>query len=167
LDTTSAGERSNQTRIARRRAEEEGGDMSFVPDRRRSKRLQSAIRARDVRAADLQEEPTKPVENRAVLRGWSFRRIRRRRRLPGEHLSERSEPLDTASASERSNQTRRRPSTRASSSSMTSAATCSSSRSGRDTSRPRMARSRVTSPETPSRPKSRGKRSRESCVVPE
>ena len=27
----------------------------------------------------------------------SFRRIRRRRRLPGKHRSERSEPLDTAS----------------------------------------------------------------------
>jgi hypothetical protein len=61
----------------------------------------------------------------------------------------------------------RRPSTRASSSSMTSAATRSSSRSGRDTSRPRIARSRVTSPDTPSRPKSRGQTSRESCVVPE
>ena len=32
---------------------------------------------------------------------------------------------------------------------------------------PRIARSRVTKPETPSRPKSRGQRSRESCVVPE
>jgi hypothetical protein len=41
--------------------------MLSVPDRRRSRRLQSAIRARDVRAADLQEEPTKPVEDRAVL----------------------------------------------------------------------------------------------------
>jgi hypothetical protein len=43
------------------------GTCFSVPDRRRSKRLQSAIRARDVRAADLQEEPTKPVEDRAVL----------------------------------------------------------------------------------------------------
>ena len=50
---------------------------------------------------------------------------------------------------------------------MTSSATRSSSRSGRDTSRPRIARSTVTNPETPSRPKSRGQRSRESCVVPE
>jgi hypothetical protein len=33
----------------------------------------------------------------------AFRRIGRRRRLPGEHRSERSEPLDIASASERSN----------------------------------------------------------------
>jgi hypothetical protein len=33
----------------------------------------------------------------------AFRRIGRRRRLPGEHRCERSEPLDIASASERSN----------------------------------------------------------------
>jgi hypothetical protein len=39
-----------------------------------------------------------------ILPTQSFRRIRRRRRLPGEHRSERSEPLDGASASERSNQ---------------------------------------------------------------
>jgi hypothetical protein len=32
--------------------------MLFVAERRRSRRPQSAIRARDVRAADLQEEPT-------------------------------------------------------------------------------------------------------------
>jgi len=38
----------------------------LVAERRRSRRPQSAIRARDVRAADLQEEPTKPFENRAV-----------------------------------------------------------------------------------------------------
>ena len=37
-------ERSSQTRIARRRAEEEGGDTFFVPERRRSRRLPSAIR---------------------------------------------------------------------------------------------------------------------------
>jgi hypothetical protein len=153
------GERSEQS-IHRE------GTCFFVPDRRRSKRLLSAIRARDVRA-DLQEEPTKSVENRAVFvdgrfvgsdeDGGSPANIERAERAIGH----------TASASERSNQTRRRPSTRARSSSMTSAATRSSSRSGRDTSRPRMARSRVTSPETPSRPKSRGQRSRESCIVPE
>jgi hypothetical protein len=34
------------------------GIRFFVPERRRSRRLQSAIRARDVRAADLQEKPT-------------------------------------------------------------------------------------------------------------
>jgi hypothetical protein len=38
---------------------------SFLGERRRSRRLQSAIRARDVRAADLQEKPTKRVENTA------------------------------------------------------------------------------------------------------
>src|SRR5688572_33467289 len=54
------GERSEQS-IHRE------GTCFFVPDRRRSKRLLSAIRARDVRAADLQEEPTKSVENRAVF----------------------------------------------------------------------------------------------------
>ena len=37
-------------------------------------------------------------ETRADLPTQSFRRIRRRRRLPGEHRSERSEPVDTASA---------------------------------------------------------------------
>jgi dihydroorotate dehydrogenase len=47
---------------------------------------------RDVRAADLQEEPTKRVENQAGSSTQSFRRVRRRRRLPGEHRSERSEP---------------------------------------------------------------------------
>ena len=39
--------------------------MLFVAERRRNRRLPSAIRARDVRAADMQEEPTKPVEIRA------------------------------------------------------------------------------------------------------
>jgi hypothetical protein len=71
--------------------------MLFVPERRRSRRLSSAIRARDVRAADLQEEPTKRIQNRANSPTQAFRRIRRRRRLPGGHRSERSEPLDTAS----------------------------------------------------------------------
>ena len=36
---------SNLIRIARRRAEEEGADMLFVGERRRSRRRQSAIRA--------------------------------------------------------------------------------------------------------------------------
>jgi hypothetical protein len=49
-------------RIARRRrAEEKRGDTLFVLERRRSKRLPGAIRARDVRAADPQEESTKRV----------------------------------------------------------------------------------------------------------
>ena len=41
--------------------------MFFVSERRRSMWLPSAIRARDVRAADLQEKPTKRVENGAAL----------------------------------------------------------------------------------------------------
>ena len=45
LGTASASERSNQLRIARRRAEEEGGEVLLVAERRRSRRLQSAIRA--------------------------------------------------------------------------------------------------------------------------
>jgi hypothetical protein len=36
---------------------------SFLRERRRSRRPPSAIRARDVRAADLQEEPTKRLES--------------------------------------------------------------------------------------------------------
>jgi len=55
-------ERSNQAGIARRRAEEERGDTLFVRERRRSRRHKSAIWARDVRAADLQEEPTKRIK---------------------------------------------------------------------------------------------------------
>ena len=93
-------------RIARRRAEEERGDTLFVPVRRRRRRRQSAIRARDVRAADLQEKPTKLVTSRAKSSTQAFRRIRRRRRLPGEHRCERSEPMSTASPGERSNQAR-------------------------------------------------------------
>jgi hypothetical protein len=39
--------------------------MLFVGERRRSRRRKCAIRARDVRAADLQEEPTRRLEIRA------------------------------------------------------------------------------------------------------
>jgi hypothetical protein len=70
--------------------------------------LNGTIRASDVRAADLQEEPTKRPENRASCPTRSFHRIRRRRRLPGEHRSEQSEPLNGASTIERSNQTQRK-----------------------------------------------------------
>jgi hypothetical protein len=56
-----------------------------------------AIRARDVRAADLQEEPTKPAESRAhsptTRFGGPTKTV-----ATGEHRSERSEPSDTASA---------------------------------------------------------------------
>ena len=54
--------------------------------------------SRDVRAADLQEKPTKLSRTKPVLPKQSFRRIRRRRRLPSEHRSERSERSNTASA---------------------------------------------------------------------
>jgi hypothetical protein len=46
--------------------------MLFVPERRRSRPLRSAIRARDVRAADLQEDPTKPTEKELTLRESRF-----------------------------------------------------------------------------------------------
>ena len=78
--------------------------MLFVPERRRSRRLPSPIRARDVRAADLQEKPTKQDENRADSTR-ELRRIRRRRRLPGEHRSERQRAIRQSERSERSNQT--------------------------------------------------------------
>ena len=63
----------------------------------------SAIHARDVRAADLQEELTKRIENRAASPTQSFRRIRRRRRLYSEHRSERQRAIKH---SERSSPTR-------------------------------------------------------------
>ena len=56
--------------------------MLLVAERRRSRRPQSAIRASDVRAAGLQEEPTKRLENRSEAPTRSFCRIRRSRRLP-------------------------------------------------------------------------------------
>jgi hypothetical protein len=52
-------------------------------------------------AGEADETPQKRGDSPAQ----AFRRIGRRRRLPGEHRSERSEPLDIAGASERSNQT--------------------------------------------------------------
>jgi hypothetical protein len=72
--------------------------MLFGRERRRSRRIQRRSARSDVRAADLQEEPTERVENTADSSTQSFRGIRRRRRHPGEHRGERSEPLNTASA---------------------------------------------------------------------
>jgi hypothetical protein len=46
--------------------------MLLVPNQRRSRRLQSAIRACDVRAADLQEEPTNASRTELVLRHSRF-----------------------------------------------------------------------------------------------
>ena len=88
----------------------ERGDTFFVPERRRSRRLPSAIRARDVRAADLQEEmaeqrfsvPSAPTKTAATRRTSQ----RAERAIDSASASERSGPLDGASASERSNQTR-------------------------------------------------------------
>jgi hypothetical protein len=95
------GERSEQS-IHRE------GTCFSVPDRRRSKRLQSAIRARDVRAADLQEEPTKPVEDRAVLvdgrfvgsdeDGGSPANIERAERAIGHSERQRAEQSNTSTA---------------------------------------------------------------------
>ncbi len=108
LGTARATRRSQCTkggwhiRIAQRRAEEEGGDTLFVPEGRRSRRLRSAIRAGDVRAADLQEEPTKRIRDGDGSARRSFRRIRRRRRLP-ERISQRAQRA--IRRSERSNQT--------------------------------------------------------------
>jgi hypothetical protein len=41
--------------------------MLFVGERRRSRRVQGAIRARDVRAADLQEESTNRLRDRSIV----------------------------------------------------------------------------------------------------
>jgi hypothetical protein len=92
---------NNQTRIARAAVLDERASRHALRLRASEEGSgpQRAIRAGDVRAADLQEEPTKPIVDRADSLMQAFRRIRRRRRLPGEHRSERSEPLDTASAS--------------------------------------------------------------------
>jgi hypothetical protein len=54
-----------------RRWDEVGGFHSAIRSERSEQsntgsRFHSAIRARDVRAADLQEEPTKRLENRAA-----------------------------------------------------------------------------------------------------
>jgi hypothetical protein len=66
--------------------------------------FKSAIRARNLRAADLQKESTKPVENRADSATRSFRRIRRRWRLPGGHRSERSEASNETQRAQRAEQ---------------------------------------------------------------
>jgi hypothetical protein len=78
--------------------------MLFVGERRRSKWRPGAIRARDVRAADLQEKPTKRVKNKAGLPRQSFRWIRRRRRLPSETSQRAERAIKHSEHSERSNQ---------------------------------------------------------------
>ena len=46
--------------------------MFFVSERRRSRRRSSAIRAREVRAADLQEKPTKCASLEKIFRESRF-----------------------------------------------------------------------------------------------
>jgi hypothetical protein len=70
---------------------------SFLGERRRSRRLQSAIRARDVRAADLQEKPTKRLEEPSYISATVVSLDSTKTAAPGEHRSERSEPSDRAS----------------------------------------------------------------------
>ena len=71
--------------------------MFFVSERRRSMWLPSAIRARDVRAADLRRSRRNASRTELPSQHESFRRMRRRRRLSNEHRNERSEPSNTAS----------------------------------------------------------------------
>jgi hypothetical protein len=91
-----AAAHERQPQRAERAMYKEGGDMLFVPERRRSRRAprrdprSRCPRRRSAGGAD--ETP-----HRAGPATHSFRRIRRRRRLSGGHRSERSEPLDTAS----------------------------------------------------------------------
>jgi hypothetical protein len=59
--------------------------------------LQGAIRARDVRAADLQEETTKRGEKGADFSDTIVSSDPTKTAAPGEHRSERSEQLDRAS----------------------------------------------------------------------
>jgi hypothetical protein len=85
--------RSEGTRSSSRSDDEVGG-------------YKSAIRACDVRAADLQKEPTKRVEKRAGFSDTIVSLDPTKTAAPGEHRSERSEPLDSE-RSEWSNQARR------------------------------------------------------------
>jgi hypothetical protein len=55
------------------------------------------IRARDVRAADLQEEPTKRLKDESWFSNAVGSSDPTKTAASGEHRSERSEPLDTAS----------------------------------------------------------------------
>ena len=99
LTSASLSERSEQcarsegTRSSSRSDDEVGG-------------YKSAIRACDVRAADLQEEPTKSVEKWAEFSDTIVSLDPTKTAAPGEHRSERSEPLDSE-RSEWSNQARR------------------------------------------------------------
>ena len=93
-------------RIALRRAEEERRDMLFVPERRRSRRVQRDPHPRCSRRRSA-GGANETRRDRADCPAESFRRSRRRRRLPGERRSERSEPLDHSELGERGNQIER------------------------------------------------------------
>jgi hypothetical protein len=73
------------------------GTRFFVPERRRSRRLPGAIRAGDVRAADLQEKSTKRVETELILRHARFVGFDEDGGSPANIASERSEPFERAS----------------------------------------------------------------------
>jgi hypothetical protein len=56
------------------------------------------------RAADLQEEPTNESRSELILQHRCFVGFDEDGGFPGEYRSERSEPVETASLGERSNQ---------------------------------------------------------------
>ena len=70
--------------------------MLFVSERRRSRRPQSAIRACDVRAASLQEEPTN-ASRTELISDTIVSSDPTKTAASGEQRGERSEQLDTAS----------------------------------------------------------------------
>jgi hypothetical protein len=67
-----AAANERQPQRAERAMYTERADTLLVGERRRSRPLPSAIRARDVRAADLQSKPRKRCGTRAVLRHSRF-----------------------------------------------------------------------------------------------
>jgi hypothetical protein len=80
--------------------------MLFVPERRRKGRHSSAIRASDVRAADLQEEPTKTGRQQADFPVQSFRRIPTKTAASCRTTPRAKRPIRQSERSERSNPTR-------------------------------------------------------------
>jgi len=71
--------------------------MLFVGERQRSKWQPSAIRAPMFAPPICRRSRRNVSRTKPVLPKQSFRRIRRRRRLPSEHRSEQSERSNTAS----------------------------------------------------------------------
>jgi hypothetical protein len=72
--------------------------MLFVPERGRSRRRQGAIRARDVRAADLQAEPRNAVDKQSYFSDTFASSDPMKTAASSEHCCERSEQLDRASS---------------------------------------------------------------------